>query len=475
MTASTLTPRSRLYRLAPVGVGTPCVESLTSYLLRLSAAHALTPGTLVTYELFPVLDRPGVVARPAATWLWRDGHTLNGTGETAQAALQALARLTQRQDLAYLTVRLWADVLAPLGLLRRTRAWCAACYADWAQTGALIYEPLLWALGSVRVCPQHRCGLTGRCPYPDCGRVLPVLNPRGRAGWCAACHRYLGLLPPAAGADREAARQLAWHLWVAEMVGQLLAAAPTLLTPPSRQQFASTLTAHMALLTGGGYGCQRAFTRLVGVPDKLLASWRSGEVLPTLDLLLRVCQRLGTTPLCLLTGATTGSGARGPAAARGLRGAEAPPRAPRRRSGAVDLHRLRAGLEVVLASREVPPPSVHAVMRQLGCTNWIYKRFPALCQAITARYLAYQAAQAAARHAAVLQDVREVMSRLVAQGTYPASKRVIPLLQHPVHPKNKEFTCLRQQLLRELGMSPPVPQRAPALQQQASATIHGVV
>ncbi|MEM9271562.1 MAG: hypothetical protein AAGA80_01180, partial [Cyanobacteria bacterium P01_F01_bin.143] len=40
--------RSRLYHLEPVGIGTPHVESLTSYISRLAEAHCLYPHSLVT-------------------------------------------------------------------------------------------------------------------------------------------------------------------------------------------------------------------------------------------------------------------------------------------------------------------------------------------------------------------------------------------------------------------------------------------
>jgi hypothetical protein len=36
-----LPPRSRLYHLSPIGVGTSEVESLTGYLVRLAAAHSV--------------------------------------------------------------------------------------------------------------------------------------------------------------------------------------------------------------------------------------------------------------------------------------------------------------------------------------------------------------------------------------------------------------------------------------------------
>lgn len=44
-------PRSRLYHLEPIGIGTPYVESLTSYIARLAEAHCLTPKLLLEREI----------------------------------------------------------------------------------------------------------------------------------------------------------------------------------------------------------------------------------------------------------------------------------------------------------------------------------------------------------------------------------------------------------------------------------------
>src|SRR5208283_4207540 len=49
----TLRPRTYLYHLEPLGVGTPLVESLTSYIGRLAAAHAVSLGILSTKEFGP--------------------------------------------------------------------------------------------------------------------------------------------------------------------------------------------------------------------------------------------------------------------------------------------------------------------------------------------------------------------------------------------------------------------------------------
>src|SRR5256886_15384835 len=61
-------PRSRLYRLEPIGIGTPEVESLSSYLNRLAQPHCVMVTTLITHELLPRLGgHAPPTAHPAPT------------------------------------------------------------------------------------------------------------------------------------------------------------------------------------------------------------------------------------------------------------------------------------------------------------------------------------------------------------------------------------------------------------------------
>src|SRR5260370_21358033 len=50
-------PRSRLYCLAPLAVGTPWAESLSSYINRLSWAYRVSPRVLVAQQVIPQLSR----------------------------------------------------------------------------------------------------------------------------------------------------------------------------------------------------------------------------------------------------------------------------------------------------------------------------------------------------------------------------------------------------------------------------------
>ena len=46
LTAPVVPSRARFYPLEPIGVGTPLVEGLTGYLLRLAEAHAVSVAAL---------------------------------------------------------------------------------------------------------------------------------------------------------------------------------------------------------------------------------------------------------------------------------------------------------------------------------------------------------------------------------------------------------------------------------------------
>lgn len=189
-----MTPRTRLYHLEPIGVGTPTVESLTGYLMRLAEAHCVSMSALVTGELLPAMKPHGLGTRPAATWLGNHGPQFNGMGDTAREAVAALTHLTGRPDLVSLTMRSWAEVLAPHGLLRlgkHARVWCRACYAEALERGTSLFEPLLWSIAVVVVCPRHRRRLSEQCPYDDCARVLPGIAALARPGYCSWCNRLL--------------------------------------------------------------------------------------------------------------------------------------------------------------------------------------------------------------------------------------------------------------------------------------------
>lgn len=129
-------PRSRLFPLVPVGIGTGQSESLTSYVMRLAEAHCLYVTTLYSLILHPAVraevenqDSEGSrIALKGAHGITRSGHTWNGVSEVASRHVRALERLTCVKDLHLLTWLPWEAALSHQ--LRQRRAWCPACFSQ---------------------------------------------------------------------------------------------------------------------------------------------------------------------------------------------------------------------------------------------------------------------------------------------------------------------------------------------------------
>ena len=105
-------PRSYLYHVTPMGLGSAGGESLTSYLARLAAAHDISPGVLLTREILPKVREEfrrhdyQAIHDVESTFLY-DAHTLNGVGQRSQDWIDVLEQLTGVRGLKYLTMGTW--------------------------------------------------------------------------------------------------------------------------------------------------------------------------------------------------------------------------------------------------------------------------------------------------------------------------------------------------------------------------------
>jgi hypothetical protein len=103
LTKPVVLPRSRLYHLEPVGVGTAYVESLTGYIARLAESHCLLPGVLICKEIAPSVKKVFVKKRDSRGLraLFDRATALNGIGSIACDFAQALETLTLRKIYAF--------------------------------------------------------------------------------------------------------------------------------------------------------------------------------------------------------------------------------------------------------------------------------------------------------------------------------------------------------------------------------------
>ena len=274
-----------LLPLAPVGVGTPWVEGLSSYVVRLAVAH-LVPTRLFVAELFP----RSFGCSPRDAMLGRRGVWLNGMGGTARDVAAGLEGFTLQRGLDRLTLRALRELLPPGRVLALRRRWCPACYAGMRRERGECWDPLLWCLAPVEWCARHRRRLVDLCP--SCKRRQPWLPRDTALGRCAWCGHDLACV-----VARPPSRRLRPHARSdARVCADIVSAVSCGASPADSATLTRSLVALAEHHDGGN--CF-AFARRVGVPLDTPRHWMRGAR-PRLDHLLLMGRRLGFNPCSLL-------------------------------------------------------------------------------------------------------------------------------------------------------------------------------
>jgi len=378
VTIPPLPSRSRLYRLEPIGIGTPYVESLTGYIARLAAEHCVAPKYLAMKVILPAQGYSATTPKFyfRLNKLWRDAYTLNGFSSIVRHWVETLCTLTSCDDLHFLTMLTWREVIAADRLIRPCRVWCSSCYEEWRQAHRVIYEPLLWMLKGVDVCPRHLQPLAVQCP--GCLETLLPLSQWTRPGYCHLCACWLGS-SSAMKLPMNHADDFEKRLWRAKVVGDLIAATPDLAVPPQKEQIATMIGLCLDKYSRGDLG---ALARLVKLTKQAIWKYHRGGELPYFDTLLNMCSILSIPPLEFLTANSLPSSG-GPHFM--IDDVEAMPKTKGRLS-ADELQYVRQVLLSLLAEEADPSPTVAEVARRLGCNaDTLRRNFPDLCRAITSK------------------------------------------------------------------------------------------
>ena len=367
-----LPPRSRLYHLPPISVGTADVESLTSYIMRLAAAHAVDTGTLFARELVPLFNRAYLLTpergpRASALLFVKDIHALNGASHGATAFSSALSSLTHHSHLHLLTMLPLKGVLSLSDLTRTSRAWCPSCYAEQRAQQEPVTDALLWTLRCVTACARHRRRLAANCAH--CGRSTVWLTNKARAGHCFRCQGWLGAVTPAACCDALPDADLRERIQVATLAGELLslAAQPEGSQALTQQNFIVRLSGYIGQMTKGNVA---AFARFIDGDYLKVRQLKSGMNLPTLDVLIHLLRRLQLTASDFFSGQLA--------------------TVPRPKQRDIYLPHKKAKVESFLQAALTDPtcPSLGELASRLGYKREALLRglYPELCRAICARH-----------------------------------------------------------------------------------------
>lgn len=373
-------PRSQFYCLDPLGVGTAQVESLSSYIMRLACAHCLTAS-----EFFrQVLSQSGEnTYKSKESYIYDSSkyiYAINGVSDIGKRWVVLLEQITGQTELLYLTMLSWQNVF-PLNssILRTKRAWCPACYEMWYRAEQPMRDLLIWNLKEVTVCAQHLCFLQTQCSA--CLQHLPPFSSQEDIGYCPKCHTFLGLSrePERVTSDDIDADTFEELMWVAQVLGELIAITPMLPAPVSQQRVSSTLLFYLHNIANGH---KRTLIRQLGLTARTFNRLVQMVQRTNMNMLLQMCKNLDTTPIHFLTGDLSIQQVPicnitpGPFYANELK---------------VDdqsrLNQLRQALEAELDNNEFPPPSLHEVVKRVGSQfHTVSQLFPDLSRKITARY-----------------------------------------------------------------------------------------
>ena len=376
-----LPPRSQLYSLEPMGVGTELVESLTGYVARLADAHSVSVGDLVGRVLADLTHTKDAIITQTAKAVRVGGHgfracnyTPNGVTETAVKWVDAIEAATNRNDLQYLTL-LPLRYMVPGGLFRRRRAWCALCFEQWRSAGQIVYEPLIWSIQASANCQLHAQPLDHTCSH--CARTLSPLGVFSRPGYCERCDSWLGMSDSNGRRLLHAPGKEGHNACSTMQVGYLLTMIPLINPIGARAALCKNLAAFLDQLTAGNVV---ALAEYIHCPPSILRNWLDGRTVPTLENLLRTCRFLNVPITSLIASS-------GPSPANIDAAKEAIARAGSRGvSLCQKKSEVRQALEKALL--DPVPLSLSEVARRLGykSTERLYQADRALCHKIAARH-----------------------------------------------------------------------------------------
>ena len=413
-------PRSRLYCLPPLGVGTLWAESLTSYINRLAWAYRVSPRVLVAQEVIPQLSCEQQI-RPStqnASFCRSNAMGINGTGDQALEWSTTLEGLTLRSDLHLLTLRSWVGDLTSRGHLRKRPAWCPVCYTEWRERKEPLYQPLLWMLQLVTICPRHQVLLLDRCSH--CQKYQSILTLKTVPGHCTQCSAWLGKsLDVVVGQET-----IDWQQWVIHALEELHREYVSAGVLPWERFFAN-----LALCLSEWGNCSK-LANLTGFSREVFYLWvgrknRPYSHSPTLETIFEFCYACNVTPLQV---------ARSTDALLQVVRDETQPqqhRPNRFTRSRVDRERCLELIQTVLNGQE-EPLGPRQVARRLGCdTGQLKYHFPQECKLLTQRAREYRRQRREEREARVCEEVRQAVITLHEQGLFPTHRRVRALLSDP--------------------------------------------
>lgn len=398
--------RSILYNIEPIGIETSLVESLVSYLIRLSYEHNINVGHLVNKIVVPELHKDYLErsSKYGGNSFYEGAKTINGYTDNSTELVRVLEELTTRIDLTSLTLFKLKDLVPLRNLFKETFSWCPECIKNWKDKNKCIYYPLIWYLKPVETCFEHKCYLIDKCP--TCYKKTGILRRKMIPGHCPFCFNLLIHDEVIKEINNE---EWQWHTFVYQNIENLIGLNSSKLL--AKENISKQLNFINQDLFSDNIS---NFARFLSIPKTTLRAWIKSENIPTLDGLLMVCFKLDTTILNFLS----------------LQNITISDPIEKKTTNREKVIRRR--LDLILIEnclREVlkcnPPISMAAAAKIIDRDKRIlYRNFPVYCKQISNRYKEYINLESMQRIEELKKEIEIAFYSLVNEGIYPSSGKI---------------------------------------------------
>lgn len=440
ITSLKMPERSSLFNLKPIGIGTPDVESLTSYTSRLSTAHNFTLGVFFSKIVYPQINkefipRDGIGARKASAF----NNSYNG----AKELLKALHELTMSEDLGRLTLINFDQCLSKYEL-RAKKSWCPDCLEEWKNGKEIIYEKLIWSFDIVEVCITHKCKLRSYCAH--CQTEQFQLHRTGKIGYCYKCNLWLGL-SSFSKSDTLSDEYFLWQKWIINNITELL-----LLETQERIKineiainYSENISEYIEQIKINYDVTKAEIADIANVPDRMFYYWKHGKQKASLYSLLKLCYTTNNSVVEILSTDYKLS-----SSIKKLPEFLFDKNLPRKNKKKYSIEKLREELNKIINDNNNPSPSLSQVAKLLDFKKPenLRKKLPEETDIIIQKYREYKNKQKEEKK----NEIRKVIVNLVKQGIYPSQKLIGEALNIPsMFWKNKNRDILNE-LCEELGV-----------------------
>lgn len=407
--AVSIPPRSVLASLRPRGLGTPYLESLSSYYLELAHIHHLSPKTLAREIIIPRIKIGDARRKGETSTIWRM-PLFNGIGSVPETWAKHLSELTGQQELINLTLVPLRPYTNMQRLMSGTRKWCPVCFSEAAQEGRA-YGQLLWEIEAVKACPKHNIRLISQCKCNG-SAPLPPLKVKHLSGLCGSCgqslaQNYESYIESASEDELKRAR----------LVAELLGDTEVLKRESERATDGISMFLQGAVrhFTGGNAAL---FGQLFGVKKNTLHGWMHGKRIPNFPQMVEIALACRCAIADIMLGAQVMFGE--PEIINAHRKPQTPSRSKTRK---LDREMIQCQLEML--ANEQPPISVAAAAVRIGVNRrTLFRVFGDIAKKMTRNFRAHRHYEAARNFANKCDLFRQSAVKLLWQGIRPTRRLV---------------------------------------------------